>query len=258
MCIEASVGISCANQPADVKIVQILLNMSGANPALVTDGLYGNNTATGIEAFQTAKGVPQPSGRVDVGGATIGQLKRGLPGKCDANVLQAVMTSASASRIAQFLAPLGNRMAGFDISLPLHQAHFLAQIAHESGELRYTEELASGEAYEGRTDLGNTQRGDGPLFKGRGLIQLTGRINYTGFKNDTGVDVVANPGQVATDPDLAVWVSCWFWQKHNLNTLAVGDDVAPITKVVNGGYMGLSERQRFFNRAKFFLVADPA
>src|SRR6202007_253376 len=109
------------------------------------------------------------------------------------------MTSATSQRIALFLAPLQNNMATAGISLPLQQAHFLAQIAHESGELRYTEELASGEAYEGRQDLGNTQAGDGPRFKGRGLIQLTGRANYTNFKNDSGVDVVTNPGQIATD-----------------------------------------------------------
>lgn len=67
--------------------------------------------------------------------------------------------------------------------------------------------------------------------------------------------MVADPGRVASDPVLAVQVSCWFWTKHRLNDLAVGDDVAPITKVVNGGYRGLAERQAYFDRAKFFLVA---
>jgi putative chitinase len=254
MCIVASVGVGCVNNAPDVKIVQILLNMAGANPPLVADGLYGRNTETAIDAFQTSHGQAQPSGRVDPGGTTIGQLGQAIQKKFDADALQAVMTIAPASRVAQFLAPLANRMAGAGITLPIQQAHFLAQIAHESGELRYTEELAHGDAYEGRADLGNTQPGDGPRFKGRGLIQLTGRANYTAFKNDSGVDVVANPGQIATNPDLAVWISCWFWQKHNLNNLAVGDDVAPITKVVNGGYNGLAERQRYFDRAKFFLV----
>jgi putative chitinase len=254
MCIEASVGFGCINNAADMKIVQILLNMTGANPALVADGLYGKNTALAIDAFQAAKGQAQPSGRVDPGQTTIGQLGQAIQKKFDANSLQGVMTNASAARIAQFLAPLATRMAAAGISLPLQQAHFLAQIAHESGELRYTEELASGEAYEGRRDLGNTQPGDGPRFKGRGLIQLTGRANYTNFKNDSGVDVVTNPSQIATDPNLAVWISCWFWQKHNLNGLAVGNDVAPITRVVNGGYRGLAERQRYFDRVAFFLV----
>ena len=172
----------------------------------------------------------------------------------DGDALRAIMTNASAQRITLFLAPLQKRMAGCGIVLPMQQAHFLAQIAHESGEFRYTEELATGEAYEGRADLGNTQPGDGPRFKGRGLIQLTGRANYTRFENDSGVDVVSNPQQVATNPDLAVWVAGWFWQKNNLNNLAVGDNVGPVTYRVNGGYNGLAERQRFFNRAKFFLV----
>jgi len=96
MCIEASVGVGCANQPADVKIVQILLNMHEANPALATDGFYGNNTITAIKTFQAAKGQSQPSGRVDVGDATVRLLKENLPGTCDANALQAVMTNASA------------------------------------------------------------------------------------------------------------------------------------------------------------------
>jgi putative chitinase len=255
MCIDASVGAGCPNQSADVKIVQILLNMNGANPALVADGLYGKNTGTAIGSFQSAKGEAHPSGQVDARGATLVQLKQGIPDKWDGSALQAIMTNATSQRITLFLAPLQNNMATAGITLPLQKAHFLAQIAHESGELRYTEELASGEDYEDRRDLGNTQPGDGPRFKGRGLIQLTGRTNYTNFMKDSGVDVVSNPQQVATNPDLAVRVSCWFWQKHNLNNLAVGDDVGPVTYVVNGGYTGRPERQRFFNRAKFFLVS---
>jgi peptidoglycan hydrolase-like protein with peptidoglycan-binding domain len=100
MCIEASVGFGCINNAADVKIVQILLNMTGANPALVADGLYGKNTALAIDAFQAAKGQAQPSGRVDPGQTTIGQLGQAIQKKFDANSLQGVMTNASAARTA--------------------------------------------------------------------------------------------------------------------------------------------------------------
>lgn len=77
-----------------------------------------------------------------------------------------------------FLVPINEAMNEFGINTPIRQAAFLAQIAHESGSLRYVREIASGEAYEGRVDLGNTEPGDGPRFRGRGLIQITGRSNY--------------------------------------------------------------------------------
>lgn len=255
MCIQGSVGMGCANGKEDVKIVQVLLNMNGANPPLAADGLYGKNTGTAIESFQSRSGQAQPSGRVDVGGQTIQQLKKGVSRVVGAATLHAIMPHAGDQTIDRFLAPLVHQMAAAGIATPYQQAHFLAQLAHESGEFRYAEELASGEAYEGRADLGNTKPGDGRRFKGRGLIQLTGRANYTSFKTDTGVDVVSDPERVATDADLSVRVACWFWQKKKLNDLAVGDDVAPVTKIVNGGYRGLEERQRYFDRAKFFLVA---
>jgi hypothetical protein len=92
-------------------------------------------------------------------------------------------------------------MTRYDINTPLRQAHFLAQIGHESSELRYRQELASGAAYENRRDLGNTRTGDGPRYKGRGLIQLTGRANYSEYTRTGGldVDVMADPDQVATN-----------------------------------------------------------
>ncbi len=255
MCIQGSVGFGCTNARADVKIVQILLNMNGAAPPLVVDGLYGRNTDRAIDRFQAAMGQASPSGRVDPDGETLKQLKKGIPAPWSAEKLAAIMPHATAERIGLFADPLVAQMTAAGIVSPLHQAHFLAQIAHESGELRYTEEIASGDAYEGRADLGNTQPGDGRRFKGRGLIQLTGRANYEAFAADSGIDVLADPGRVAAEPALAVQVACWFWRKHRLNDLAVGDDVAPITKVVNGGYNGLAERQAFFDRARFFLAA---
>jgi len=144
--------------------------------------------------------------------------------------------------------------AGFDT--PLRQCHFLAQTGHESGDLLYTEELASGQAYEGRTDLGNTQPGDGPKFKGRGLIQLTGRANYVAYGNSIGQDLTVdgNWTSVATDPSLAVDAACWFWTTHNLNALADNDDLQTITRRVNGGLNGLQDRQDHLDRAKFGLL----
>jgi putative chitinase len=132
-------------------------------------------------------------------------------------------------------------------------AHFIAQIGHETASFRYAEEIASGSAYEGRSDLGNTQPGDGKRFKGRGLIQLTGRANYTAYSKDSGVDYVAKPELVASDPFVGVDVACWFWNKNGINKLADKDDVKAVTKRINGGYNGLDDRIEYLVRAKAVL-----
>ena len=88
------------------------------------------------------------------------------------------------------------------------KAAFLAQIAHESGELIYMEELASGAAYEGRKDLGNTQKGDGKRFKGRGPIQMTGRANYRAGGKVLGLYLEKHPEKVKT-PEVGFRTSVW-------------------------------------------------
>jgi len=170
--------------------------------------------------------------------------------------LQAIFQHATAAQIARFHAPLLATMATAQINTPLRQAHFLAQVGHESGELRYTEELASGAAYEGRKDLGNTQPGDGKRFKGRGLIQLTGRANYTAFGASIAQDLCTGdtPTRVSTDPALCVAAATWFWTTHSLNALADRDDLQAITRTINGGTNGLQDRQRLLDRAKQLLL----
>ncbi len=148
-------------------------------------------------------------------------------------------------------------MANRAIDSPLRQAHFLAQIGHESGELRFREEIASGEAYEGRADLGNTQPGDGRRFKGRGLIQLTGRANYAEYGRaiNREAELLAKPELVASDPELCVDVAGWFWAKRGLNELADRDELTAITRRINGGLNGLEDRRRLYQRAKSLLGA---
>ncbi|MCC6720131.1 MAG: glycoside hydrolase [Acetobacteraceae bacterium] len=165
------------------------------------------------------------------------------------------MPAASPARIDRYLAPLLAGMAARHIDTPLRRAHFIAQLAHESGAFRFAEELADGRAYEGRADLGNSQPGDGPRFKGRGLIQLTGRANYAAYGAAIGRDLLADPTPLASDPALAVDVACWFWETRGLNAMADADDVTRITRRINGGLNGLADRQANLGRAKFFLAA---
>lgn len=139
-------------------------------------------------------------------------------------------------------------MLEFAITTPLRIAAFIAQIGHESAQLRYVKELASGAAYEGRKDLGNTQVGDGIRFKGRGLIQVTGRSNYTALLMALDIDCLEHPELLET-PENACRSAAWWWSTHGLNQLADTQDFSRITKVINGGTNGLAERQSFYNTA---------
>lgn len=146
-----------------------------------------------------------------------------------------------------------NKWSGhFGINTPLRMAHFLAQIAHESVELKYTKEIASGKAYEGRADLGNTQKGDGVRFKGRGLIQITGRANYKRYADYCGYDVVSKPELLERLPG-AVKSAMWYWQMRGLNELADNDEFVKITKRINGGTNGIDNRKKYLTRAKTVL-----
>lgn len=143
-------------------------------------------------------------------------------------------------------------MREFDINTPARQASFLSQVGHESGQLRYVRELASGAAYEGRKDLGNTQRGDGVRFKGRALLQITGRINYKKCGEALGVDLIKNP-ELLEGAVLACRASAWWWKSHGLNELSDLGDQVKICKRVNGGTNGLADRLALFKKASEVL-----
>lgn len=154
----------------------------------------------------------------------------------------------SASRIGSFVAPINAAMQEFHINSTARQAAFLAQIAHESGELRYVREIASGQAYEGRKDLGNTQPGDGIRFKGRGLLQITGRTNYRECGKALGFDLESNPEALETN-ELACRSAGWFWVSHGLNDLADKGDFERITRRINGGTNGIGQRYAYLAEA---------
>lgn len=127
--------------------------------------------------------------------------------------------------------------------------HFISQCSHESACGYYTKEIASGDAYEGRADLGNTQPGDGRRFKGAGYIQLTGRYNYQKFANSIGdQNVMKGVDYVA---EKYPWTSAGFWwSNNNMNSLCDSNpSVEQVTKRVNGGYNGLESRRKYYNLA---------
>lgn len=141
----------------------------------------------------------------------------------------------------------------FEINTKSRQAHFIAQCVHECDHLRTTQEYASGAAYEGRKDLGNTHKGDGRRYKGRGLIQLTGRANYRDAGKALNQPFEEQPELVERFP-AAADVSAWFWDTRKLNRHADADDVRQITKLINGGYNGLESRMAHLAKAKSAIV----
>ena len=165
--------------------------------------------------------------------------------------LRQIMPYADAPRAALYLVPLNEAMAEYEINTPRRQCAFLAQVAHESGSLRYVRELASGAAYEFRKDLGNTMAGDGKRYKGRGLIQITGRNNY----RLCSLALYGQAEMLLAKPELleAVTPACrsagWFWQSNKLNALADENDFTRITLRINGGQNGAADRQIHYARA---------
>jgi putative chitinase len=160
--------------------------------------------------------------------------------------LQRCMPHAG-NRASIFLECLNHACLEFGIDTPIRMAAFLAQIAHESGSLRYTREIADGSAYEGRKDLGNTHVGDGKKYPGRGLIQVTGRANTT--------LCLVSLGRAETDleyletPMGASRSAAWFWKLKGLNELADKMAFGSITKIINGGFNGLDDRIFYYVKA---------
>lgn len=137
----------------------------------------------------------------------------------------------------------------YDIISKNQLNHFLAQVAHECAGFCTTEEFASGEAYEGRKDLGNTEPGDGKKYKGRGLIQLTGRYNYRKFGKIMNLPLEEEP-EIAAEPLTSLHIACAYWQDRNLNKYADVDDIQSITRKINGGLNGFDDRKRYYIKIK--------
>lgn len=139
----------------------------------------------------------------------------------------------------------------YQINTPLRVCHFLAQILHESGCFRYNEEIATGDAYDTRTDLGNTpaKDGDGRKYKGRGYIQITGTTNYKAVSKALEYDFFADPEMLEKYP-YNMLSAGWYWDTRKLNQYADADDITTITRRINGGLNGIIYRKEWLTRAK--------
>jgi predicted chitinase len=182
--------------------------------------------------------------------------------------LRAIMPRLSDKKTGELFPFLNAAMTEFGIEGPRRAAAFLAQLAHESGELRFMEEIwgptDAQRRYEPTTKLsqalGNTEAGDGRLFKGRGPIQLTGRANYRRFGDLLTVNLLADPPRAAK-PDVAFRIAGLFWSRNGLNELAdlaTEDAFKEITRRINGGTNGLADRQKFYAVARQVLGVSTA
>ncbi|CAN5916539.1 hypothetical protein BH11PSE8_BH11PSE8_24030 [soil metagenome] len=175
--------------------------------------------------------------------------------------LSKVMPNLRQAKLALYLPSLNKTMQERSVNTLLRTAAFIAQLAHESGEFRFMEELwgptPAQVRYEPMSDLaarlGNTQPGDGKRFKGRGPIQITGRFNYQKYGGLLGIDLCADP-QLAATPEVAFATAGLFWEKNGLNLLADAEDFVAITRRINGGINGLADRQMYYARARAVLA----
>jgi putative chitinase len=156
-----------------------------------------------------------------------------------------------------FTPVLNTAMGRFQIVGPKRVAAFIAQIGHESGQLRWVREIwgptSQQAGYEGRSDLGNTQKGDGSKYRGRGLIQITGRANYAACGEALSLDLINHP-DLLEQPQYAAMSAAWFWSTKGLNTLADSGDFETITRRINGGLNGLADRLALWEKARAVLA----
>ena len=173
-------------------------------------------------------------------------------------VQQLLQILPNAGQVAGIFIPvLNTAMNRYQIVGPKRIAAFIAQIGHESGQLKYVKEIwgptAAQVKYEGRKDLGNTIAGDGSKYRGRGLIQITGRANYMTCGEGLGLDLIKQP-ELLEKSQHACMSAAWFWATRGLNTLADAGQFDKITRRINGGQNGAADRQALYARAQKVLA----
>jgi len=178
----------------------------------------------------------------------------------DTSTLEAIKTIAPGAKVdvSSIASTLDANRDKYGINTNSRIRAFLAQAAHETAGFKTLEEYASGAGYEGRTDLGNTQPGDGRKFKGRGIFQITGRINYKDVSRHLfGDDRLLNSPHLLEEPVYATLSAMHFWKSHNLNALADRGDFEGITRKINGGLNGWADRLSYYEKMKLFVFNLP-
>jgi putative chitinase len=168
-------------------------------------------------------------------------------------VIRSISPRASAAIVDGVAATMPQLVSQYGLNTPTRQAFFLAQTAEESAGFTTTTEFGSGAEYNGRRDLGNTHPGDGPRYKGRGIIQLTGRSNYAHYGQILHKDLVGNPDLAAKFP-VAALSAGEYWKSRGINACADRNDFICATRKVNGGTNGLSVRQQYLAKARTALL----
>jgi predicted chitinase len=213
-------------------------NLTGLGYGVQTTGVMGDTTQGVLRHFQAHARIA-PTG--ELGPTTLAGLERSLKASVTLAELRAFAPEVDERTARTWLPYLNQSMAWASIDTEARKAAYLAQLAHETDHFRTFEEYASGAAYEGRDDLGNTRAGDGVRYKGRGAIQLTGRTNYREIGQRLGVDFEKNP-ELLEKPEYAFLASADYWKRHDLNRLADRGDFEGITDVIN--YYDPEDRRR--------------
>lgn len=178
-------------------------------------------------------------------------------------ITAALLAAMGPKEDPRLMSPLAAAMNEFfpryDITTEKRVEHFLAQACHETDDWHTLTEYASGDAYDTRTDLGNTKArdGDGRLYKGRGIFQTTGKTNYKAAGDAMGLDLVKQP-QLLAQPRNAVWAACIYWDSRKLNALADADDIRAITRKINGGLNGIDARTKYLTKARALVKTTDA
>jgi len=227
----------------------------GQATALAHDAAAANAPAGGGSPVTHSAPAPTPqSSSSGSSGSKSSSTPQGGGQPVTIDQLRKIMTTLPAAKATLYITPLNQAMMEFHITTRLRKAAFLGQVAHESGELKWFHEFASGMEYDisrnpkKAKELGNVNPGDGPRYKGRGPIQLTGRNNYIKCGKALGIDLVDHP-DIGVEPNVAFRTAGWFWETNGLNPLADEGNYKLITRRINGGYNGLADRIKYYDRA---------
>ena len=198
--------------------------------------------------------------------------------------LYTINNNLNKAECTYYINALNQILPQYNINTPLRLAHFLAQVLHESGHLKYKSENLNYSAqallkvfpkyfkntaeantyarqpvkianrvYANRMGNGNEASGEGWKYRGRGLIQITGKTNYNICGKFCDMDLIHYPDSILEHADINIKAACWYWTNRNLNQYADNDDIVTITKKINGGLNGLQDRTSILQKAKATL-----